>query len=41
LALGVQCETQQAKLSQALDGLAALPPGKRKQAIDRLLADFT
>ncbi|HGM7061750.1 helix-turn-helix transcriptional regulator [Stenotrophomonas maltophilia] len=40
LALGVQSEAQQAKLSQALEGLAALPPGKRKQAIDRLLADF-
>lgn len=40
LALGVQSETQQAKLSQALEGLAALPPSKRKQAIDRLLADL-
>ncbi|MDQ7313759.1 helix-turn-helix transcriptional regulator [Stenotrophomonas sp. Sm8] len=38
LALGVQSEAQQIKLSQALEGLAALPPGKRKQAIERLLA---
>ena len=40
LALGVQSEAQQAKLSQALEELTALPPGKRKQAIDRLLADL-
>ncbi len=38
LALGIQSEAQQARLSQALEGLAALPPGKRKQAIERLLA---
>ena len=40
LALGVQSEAQQAKLSQALEGLTALSPAKRKQAIDRLLADL-
>lgn len=40
LALGVQSEAQQVKLSQALEELTALPPGKRKQAIDRLLADL-
>lgn len=37
-ALGIQSEAQQAKLPQALEELTALPPGKRKQAIDRLLA---
>ncbi len=39
LALGVQSEAHQAKFSQVLEGLAALPPGKRKEAIARLLAD--
>ncbi|MRI44808.1 XRE family transcriptional regulator [Stenotrophomonas sp. MH181796] len=38
LALGVESEAQQAKLSKALEELTALPPGKRKQAIERLLA---
>ena len=40
LTLGVQSEGQQVKLSLALEELAALPPGKRKRAIDRLLADL-
>lgn len=40
LALGIQSEAQQAKLSKALEELTALPPGKRKRAIDRLLADL-
>ncbi|WP_261311966.1 helix-turn-helix transcriptional regulator [Stenotrophomonas sp. DR822] len=40
LALGVQSEAQQAKLSKALAGLAALPPVKRKHAIEGLLASF-
>ncbi len=39
LTLGVQSEGQQVKLSLALKELAVLPPGKRKQAIDRLFAD--
>lgn len=40
LALGVQSEAQQAKLSQAIEELTALPSGKRKRAIDRLLENL-